>query len=250
MATKARGGASSLASAARDVDRAIARAKRNGTGSKRSPAKTRTTSRRRARRDDDLSNRGPIDRAHVNRAEPWEVRHVAEKFGVSEAAVERAIDAVGTSRKKVESYLGRSRRDPAKRPAKRGRTAKRRAPAKRGRKKPRTAAQRAATARMLAANKARKAGGRKASRRDWPGNEAGHRKAAKKGWRKVARTGVLKGRKARDPAPKKRAGTGYDHAPRRRKGASSRGRRPTKSRRGSSYRDVMKSLDRGSRAGY
>ena len=54
---------------------------------------------------DDKSKQGPQDRNRVSSNERWEVSYMAEKFNVSAAEVERAVQAVGNSREKVEAYL-------------------------------------------------------------------------------------------------------------------------------------------------
>lgn len=54
---------------------------------------------------DDKTNRGAQDRARVAGGEAYEVKHLAEKFGVTEQAVQDAISRVGNSREKVEAEL-------------------------------------------------------------------------------------------------------------------------------------------------
>jgi len=54
---------------------------------------------------DSRHNRGGRDRQRVAASQSWEVRHVAEKFGVSSQQVTGAVRAVGNSRKDVEAYL-------------------------------------------------------------------------------------------------------------------------------------------------
>ena len=54
---------------------------------------------------DDKSKRGAPDRRKVAGQEPWEVKYVAKKMGVSQAEVKAAVKAVGPSRKRVEAYL-------------------------------------------------------------------------------------------------------------------------------------------------
>ena len=54
---------------------------------------------------DDKNLRDDRDRSRVSGSEEYELRHIAEKFNVSTQEVERAIEAVGNSREKVEEYL-------------------------------------------------------------------------------------------------------------------------------------------------
>ncbi len=54
---------------------------------------------------DSRTKRGSRDRARVAGGQSWEVRHVAEKFGVSAQQVTGAIRAVGNNRKQVEAYI-------------------------------------------------------------------------------------------------------------------------------------------------
>jgi hypothetical protein len=50
---------------------------------------------------------GPEDRELINRNQPYEVKRWAEKFGVSEARLLQAIDAVGPRVADVRRYLGK-----------------------------------------------------------------------------------------------------------------------------------------------
>ncbi len=54
---------------------------------------------------DDKKKTGSPDRDLININEPYELRDWSEKFGVSHAKLKAAVDAVGTSAKKVEAYL-------------------------------------------------------------------------------------------------------------------------------------------------
>lgn len=54
---------------------------------------------------DDLSNRGPQDRARVNVNEDWEVRYWTKEFACTEAQLKKAVDAVGVMADKVRAYL-------------------------------------------------------------------------------------------------------------------------------------------------
>lgn len=59
---------------------------------------------------DNKENRDARDRSRVSAEEDYEVKHLAEKMGVSAEEVRKAIDKVGNSREKVEEYLTSSRR--------------------------------------------------------------------------------------------------------------------------------------------
>jgi hypothetical protein len=54
---------------------------------------------------DDLTNRGPADRARVNVHETWEVKYWTDKWGCSEAELKAAVSAVGVMADKVEAHL-------------------------------------------------------------------------------------------------------------------------------------------------
>jgi hypothetical protein len=54
---------------------------------------------------DDLSNRGPQDRARINIGEEYEVRYWSQKFGVSPEQLEAAVQKVGDSVDAVEREL-------------------------------------------------------------------------------------------------------------------------------------------------
>lgn len=54
---------------------------------------------------DDKAKTGTPDKNLINVNEPYELRDWADKFGVSHAKLKDAVEAVGTSAKKVEAYL-------------------------------------------------------------------------------------------------------------------------------------------------
>ena len=54
---------------------------------------------------DNKNLRDDRDRNRINPSEEYEVRHVAEKLGVSAQEVRRAIEQVGNNREKVEEFL-------------------------------------------------------------------------------------------------------------------------------------------------
>jgi hypothetical protein len=58
---------------------------------------------------DDKNKRGKPDRVKVAGQEPYEVKFVAKKLGVTDAAVKAAIKKVGNSRPKVEAELKRKK---------------------------------------------------------------------------------------------------------------------------------------------
>jgi hypothetical protein len=45
------------------------------------------------------------DRDHVAGDEDYEIRHMANKMGISQEEVKRAIEQVGNDRQKLEDYL-------------------------------------------------------------------------------------------------------------------------------------------------
>lgn len=55
---------------------------------------------------DDLSKRGPQDRAHINVTEDHEVRYWTEALGITEEALRIAVAAAGTSAQDVRDHLG------------------------------------------------------------------------------------------------------------------------------------------------
>lgn len=56
---------------------------------------------------DNLSNRGPQDRARVNTSEPWELKYWTKEFGVTEEELKAAVKAVGPMVVDVRKKLGR-----------------------------------------------------------------------------------------------------------------------------------------------
>lgn len=57
---------------------------------------------------DDLTNRGPADRARVNINEDHELRYWSEKFGVTENTLKAAVDRVGPMAADVAKALGKA----------------------------------------------------------------------------------------------------------------------------------------------
>ncbi len=58
-------------------------------------------------KSDDLSNRGPKDRARVNTSEAWELKYWTKEFGVTEAQLVAAVKAVGPMVTDVRKKLGK-----------------------------------------------------------------------------------------------------------------------------------------------
>ncbi|WP_338498290.1 DUF3606 domain-containing protein [Pseudomonas sp. WP18] len=56
---------------------------------------------------DDLSNRGPQDRARVNTSETWEVKYWCNEFGVTEEELKAAVKAAGPMVVDVRKKLGK-----------------------------------------------------------------------------------------------------------------------------------------------
>lgn len=56
---------------------------------------------------DDLSNRGPQDRARVNVNETWELNYWCKKFNCTEVQLRAAVKAVGVMVIDVQRYLGK-----------------------------------------------------------------------------------------------------------------------------------------------
>ncbi|RYZ54975.1 MAG: DUF3606 domain-containing protein [Sphingobacteriales bacterium] len=54
---------------------------------------------------DNKNKRDGRDRSRVSGSEYYELRYMAEKYGVSTQQVSGAIRAVGNDRKKVEAYI-------------------------------------------------------------------------------------------------------------------------------------------------
>lgn len=56
---------------------------------------------------DNLSNRGPQDRARVNTSEDWELKYWTKEFGVTEEQLKAAVKAVGPMVVDVRKKLGK-----------------------------------------------------------------------------------------------------------------------------------------------
>jgi len=56
---------------------------------------------------DDKSKRGPADRSRINIHEPYELKHWAEHFGVSEVKIQEAVSKVGVMVDDVKQHLGK-----------------------------------------------------------------------------------------------------------------------------------------------
>ena len=54
---------------------------------------------------DDLTNRGPQDRARINVNEDHELRYWTKQLGVSEQQLKEAVKAVGVSVEAVKQHL-------------------------------------------------------------------------------------------------------------------------------------------------
>jgi hypothetical protein len=54
---------------------------------------------------DNKNLNGPQDSSRINVHEDYELRYWSEKFGVSKAELQKAVDEVGVSATKVEQYL-------------------------------------------------------------------------------------------------------------------------------------------------
>jgi len=56
---------------------------------------------------DNLSNRGPQDRARINVNETHEIQYWTKQLGVSETQLREAVQAVGVSADAVKKHLGK-----------------------------------------------------------------------------------------------------------------------------------------------
>ncbi len=56
---------------------------------------------------DNLSQRGPQDRARINMNEKWEVAYWTRELGVSEEELARAVQQAGNSAQAVREHLRR-----------------------------------------------------------------------------------------------------------------------------------------------
>ena len=54
---------------------------------------------------DDLTKSGGQDRKRINLSQDFEVRDWAQKFGISEDELRKAVGAVGADASKVEAHL-------------------------------------------------------------------------------------------------------------------------------------------------
>jgi hypothetical protein len=54
---------------------------------------------------DDKTKKGEPDRSRINLSERYEIDYWTNKFGVTEAALEAAVKAVGSSAEAVEKHL-------------------------------------------------------------------------------------------------------------------------------------------------
>lgn len=61
------------------------------------------------RMPDNKDFRDERDRSRVSGSEEYELRHLAEKMGVSTEEVKRAIQQVGNQRDKIEEFLKNNR---------------------------------------------------------------------------------------------------------------------------------------------
>lgn len=57
---------------------------------------------------DDLTKRRPQDASKINMKEPYEVNYWTDKFGVTKAKLQQAVDAVGVSAAAVAKHLGKT----------------------------------------------------------------------------------------------------------------------------------------------
>lgn len=56
---------------------------------------------------DDLKNTGKQDDTRINAHEPWELRSWAEKLGITELQLIKAVREVGPMVEDVKKYLGK-----------------------------------------------------------------------------------------------------------------------------------------------
>jgi hypothetical protein len=56
---------------------------------------------------DNLSNRGPQDRARINVNEAHEIQYWTKQLGVSETQLREAVQAVGVSADAVKKHFGK-----------------------------------------------------------------------------------------------------------------------------------------------
>lgn len=58
---------------------------------------------------DNLHNRGPQDRSRINMHEKWEVQYWTRELGVSQEALEKAVQAAGNSVDAVRQHISSHR---------------------------------------------------------------------------------------------------------------------------------------------
>ena len=56
---------------------------------------------------DNLTNRGPADRARINVHESWELTYWCKELGVTPEVLKQAVQAVGVMAADVRRYLGK-----------------------------------------------------------------------------------------------------------------------------------------------
>ena len=56
---------------------------------------------------DDLSNRGPADRARINVHEPWEVKWWCKELGVTPEQLKQLVSQHGVSAARIRQVLGK-----------------------------------------------------------------------------------------------------------------------------------------------
>ena len=56
---------------------------------------------------DDLTNRGPADRARINVHEPWELRWWCKELGVTPERLKELVQQYGVSAARIRQLLGK-----------------------------------------------------------------------------------------------------------------------------------------------
>ncbi|WP_264523289.1 DUF3606 domain-containing protein [Flavobacterium sp. N502536] len=56
---------------------------------------------------DDLTKKRPQDASKISLKEQWEIDYWCKEFGISEAALRKAVEAVGHSAAAVRKHLGK-----------------------------------------------------------------------------------------------------------------------------------------------
>jgi hypothetical protein len=59
---------------------------------------------------DDLTKKGPQDRARVNVSEEWEVKYWTKELGITPEKLKEAVKAVGPNAQAIRKHLGVSAR--------------------------------------------------------------------------------------------------------------------------------------------